>query len=471
MVILGLGGAPVFFDPDTAWHLAAGDLIRTAHRIPFADSWSYTAEGEIWYNLSWLFDLGLSALFRIGSFSAVYAATIITFAACIAFMATHCIRRGADHLSVLLLLFPVAMVVFTGTLARPNMCSVVLTLTFYLLLQQYRVTGKLFYLAPLPVLMALWVNLHGGFLFAFVLFALFMLPALLDKDRRMLREYGMIAALCLLATLVNPYGFGIYYGAYRTLAAPFSHMLIEWEPVEVGHNLPVTLLLAIFLCTANLTDKKIPLPDRVLALFVILLSLSSLRHSILASILLMPYLSLRLSAIAATNPSWKRIEHAIAGDMQKHDIRALAWILAAAGCLLMYSPYPRDAILKEPAGFPAKRFPAAEAAYVVDRYPQTRFFTDYNIGGYLDYLWRGRVKVFVDGRANSLYSDTLLADYKDFAEYHGFGGKAHMVEEKYGFNGLIIANEEGKQALWDWNPEWKLVYRGKAASVYIRQKQ
>lgn len=473
LVVLGLGNAPVFYDPDTAWHIAAGDLIRLHHKIPLYDTWSFTADENVWYNISWLFDITASALFSCGGFSAIYAITIVIFTGCMAIMTAHSVNRGASLTVTSLLMLPMLLVLFTGTLARPNVCSAAMTVTFYLIANNYSKSGKLLYISILPVLMAIWVNLHGGFLFAFPLLTLFLAQSVLEKNREAAKTYIVIIALCLLATLINPYGFGIYYGAYKTISAPFNKLLTEWKPVEIGHNLQMTVLLVVVLCAINITDRKIAFADRALTVFITILSLASMRHSTIAALLLMPCLSLRISGIAYGSKFGgfiRRIDATITADMEQTGVRVISAAMLTAICVMLYMPYPRDEILSEPAGFPAKHFPLQEAAYIAEHYPDLRFFNDYNIGGYLDYIWHGQIKVFIDGRANSVYSDDTLEDYKDFMESGGFGGRAEMILHKYKFDGLIIANDAGNLAIWLWNPSWKVVYKSNAATVFLRSK-
>lgn len=472
LLVFGFSNAPVLEDGDTAWHLATGDLIRSLHAVPKADSWSYTAAGETWYNLSWLFDLQLSFLFSLGGFSALYTLTVIVFSVSLTLMAWHCVRRGASIISVCLLLLPVIVIVFTGTLARPNVFSVPLTLIFYILLHRSRTDMRLGPLLFLVPLMALWVNLHGGFLMAFPLFGLFVMEAWLVGERNRVRIYLIITGLCLLATLANPYGFSVYYGAYRTLAAPFSSKLLEWQPVEIGKNVPVTIMTAIILCTGNFFDRKIPFADHALTVFILLMSLTSLRHSVLMSLLIMPCISLRLTTLLYESRFGERIRHRdniIMSDMQEQGIRITAFVLALVAAINIYVPaYQHDLALRPQAEFSPMVFPKAEAEYVSNHYPGKHFFNSYNIGGYLDYIWRGRTKVFVDGRANSLYSDELLSDYAMFSETFGFGGRSEMIARKYHFDGLIIDNYDNAVFMWGWNPHWKAVYRGNTATVYVR---
>lgn len=469
---IGFGGNNLFGDPDTGWHLAAGDLIRASAAVPQHDSWSFASGDEQWFNLSWLYDVGLSALFAQGDFAALYIVTIVLFAASFTWMAHHCIQRGANIIIVCALLFLAMLVSWGSVLVRPQMVSLLLTMTSYQLLASYRdgkCRRKIF---ALPLVLMLWANLHGAFLLALVMTGIFMLEALLQCNRPAARGYGAVLALCLAATLVNPFGYGVYLGAYRTLSGTFDRQyLIEWQSAKIGQDIPLTILLLLMLMSGKFLDKRIALSDRILSVFTLVLALGSLRHATVAMLLSMPYLSQAITSLLDNIKTGERIKHAGAAtlqDMGKKDVQWMGLFLGAVAVCLLASPLPRDMVLKQPLGFPKDNFPAKEAAFVEQNYPGLRFMTDYNLGGWLDYIWRGRVKVFVDGRSSSLYSPETLQHYADFANvHHGAGGRAEMIANYYHFDGLIIANDDPWMSEWEWNPKWKKVYRDKAATVFI----
>ena len=498
IIILGLVEAPVFYDPDSAWHLATGDLIRAKGMIPAQDDWSFTTAHEVWYNLSWGFDVLVSWLFSIGGFSAVYTLTVVVFALSIALMMDNAVKRGASVISILLLIIPVILVEYNCTLARPNMCSILLSVFFYIALARFRETGKTSSLILLPVLMIAWVNLHGGFLLVFPLLGFFiwesfvpLIPYFKAKFSKAGKYYTNKAECwqlhrrfvyllltllgCLLASLVNPYGFAVYYGAYKSIAAPFSTYLVEWKAVEIGHNPSATILLFILLFFTHFWDKRIALADRLIGVFITLLSLSSLRHTGVAALLLIPYLALRITHVLHAGKSgekWLQKHVVIMQDMQKKDVRVLSFIMVIVSIAVVYLPMVRDTIVKEPIeplGFQSKKFPVKEAEFIEKNYPNLRFFNHYNIGGYLVYLWRGRVKVFVDGRANSLYSDELLGDYLEVSENHAFGNIAASIIAQYRIQGLIIPNDDKDFWVWNGNPAWRAVYRGEVATVFLKK--
>jgi hypothetical protein len=382
ILAIGFGGAQVFGDPDTAWHIAAGDLIRELKTIPFEDAWSYAAQDEVWYNLSWLFDVGFSVLFATGGFSLLYVLTLLAFAGSYVFMAHHCIRRGASITAVSIALLLALLIAFNSILARPNLCSIVFTVAFYHLLCRYRDSGALRHVMPLPFIMAIWVNMHGGFLLAFPMMGVFLLEALLAKNRAGLRVYGAIIALCMAATLLNPYGYAVYYGAYKTLSLGFDQVhIVEWQAARIGGDIPLTLLLLIMLLAGNMGDKRIYLGDRLLAFALLFMALNSLRHGTVAAALIMPYISLRLTSVLHNRSfgAWLKAKEAmIMSDMQKPDVKWMGVIMALIAVGLLAAPFPRDELLSEPLGFPKKSFPAAEAAFIEQKYPHLRFMTDYN---------------------------------------------------------------------------------------------
>jgi len=472
IVLFHFIGAHAFGDPDVAWHIAAGDLIRETKSIPFHDSWSYTATDERWYNISWLFDACISFVFEKTGVSGVYAITLLVFSSAITIMANYTVKKGADLLAVLPLIIPVLLVVFFGTIARPHMFSVIFTIIFYISLHKYRENGKICSLWILPIIMALWVNIHGGFLLAFPIIAVFAGEALLNKNRKAVREYSLIVALCMLASLLNPYNFAVYYGAYRTFAGEFNTYINEWKPVEIGHNFPMTLLLGIILCLSNFSDKRIALVDRVILVALLIMSLTTVRHAPIMALLAMPCLAIRITHLVADSRYSEKFSaknSEITTDMLKPDVKILAIIMAVGAFIFIALPNPRDSLLEEPIGFSKKDFPSKEAEFIATHYPNLRFFNHYDIGGFLVYIWRGKIKVFVDGRATSLYSEELLEDFREFANARGVGGRAEMIMAKYKFDGVIIPNARKEDDYWLWNPMWKLVYRGDAASVYIRK--
>ncbi|MEI6729724.1 MAG: hypothetical protein WCL30_00555 [Pseudomonadota bacterium] len=470
LLTLGIAGGNIFHDADSAWHLATGDLIRSLGTVPFKDTWSFTAGDEIWYNLAWIFDLIVSFLFSAGGFNALYLLTVIVFATSLLLMAKYAMRNGASPFVIIAMIPLFTFTTMTGFTVRPNMFSVLFTVIVYIILQAYRSKPKIEYLAVLPIIMLVWVNTHGGFLLAFLLMGLYGFEALLEFNRKKFRELCIITVFCLLAVLINPYGVEIYYGAYRTLGGEFGKFVDEWQPAKIMSNFPMAFLVVAGLVCAGIRNNRIKFIDRALVIIMLVMSLGSVRHIVITGFLMLPYICICFSTYlyeSKIGNYMRRKEDYFLGDMEKPDIKILSLCIVIFAVIFLGSPL-KDDFLKEKPGFPEKSFPRQEAEYIEKNYPNLRFFNEYGLGGYLDYIWRGRVKVFVDGRANSLYSDDLLIDSLDIPADKGFSAASEQVITRYKLDGLIIPNETA--AGFALNPKFKAVYRGKVATVYLINK-
>lgn len=218
-VILCLRGATVS-DPDVWWHLRSGEWIMQHGAVPQTDSFSSIGAGKPWTTYSWLFELLIFQLFqRLGLVGIVIYTTGMVLAATVTLH--HLIRRlQAD--------FTLA-VLFTGAASyglmrlyspRPWLFTILFFALELDVLMQARKTGRVRELAWLPVIFALWANLHIQMVYGLVVLAIAWAEAALAcrwsgiQTRLRAGWAGGVFTACILATLVNPYGWKIYRVAY-----------------------------------------------------------------------------------------------------------------------------------------------------------------------------------------------------------------------------------------------------------------
>src|SRR5205814_7974269 len=101
-------------------------------------------------------------------------------------------------------------------------------------------------------LMALWANLHGGFVFGLVLIAPVALDALLGAEaaqrKPLALRWAAFALAALLASCATPYGWNSLLASRKILALGNALPLImEWRPADFGSVGPfeICLLLGI----------------------------------------------------------------------------------------------------------------------------------------------------------------------------------------------------------------------------------
>src|SRR5581483_603703 len=155
---------------DLGWHLAAGDLIRERGSVPFQDPWAFTLGNRQWFNLSWLWDVIASVLLEYTGFSGLTLFAVACGAIIVGYLTSVCLSRSASPLAVSIavlsacLLYPAFATPPNVYLAvSPNTATMVFSVIFYA--QCLKRTRLLL----LPVMMLLWVNLHGGFPLGFLI--------------------------------------------------------------------------------------------------------------------------------------------------------------------------------------------------------------------------------------------------------------------------------------------------------------
>lgn len=408
---------------DLWWHLAAGRLIWSQGSLPATDSWSFTAHAKPWLNHEWLSDVVFQAVAHaFGIERLVYWKWAVMIAAYGLLMATlrHVTR---DPLA--------SFAAATGALAvgapfldvRPHLYSL---LGFALVLRLTLGAAR-----PSPWLVPLflvWVNLHGGFFFGLLVLGTIAGASLVaarlrpDVEAPSFARSCAILGACALACLCNPHGwhaFGYPLKYAFDATSPFLS-LGEWLPpfhprgIVAPAYVPaigVVVLAALLALVTRLRRETPPLilgSALALAGLTLLMSLRSRRF-----ITLFGMAGALLVAIVLQRATRR---------LSRHRWPAIVACLAGAGMLL---PYPRSA-----AVFPLltaeHRFPVDLCDYMDDAGIAGRVFAYYNWGGYLHLRTMGRLQVYIDGRADTVFDGPTYVRYLDVLK--GRPGWEQVVE-------------------------------------------
>lgn len=252
-------GLTRMLNSNIGFHLAAGRAIAESGRIPRTDSWSFTAAGRPWHNHEWLSGLFFwewSELFGVESL-VVWQWLILAAASVLLF---DVLRRWCGPLLAFLSLLVCLFVASPFFDIRPHLWSL---LGFALLLRLTFVPSRA--ALGLPAVFALWANLHGGVVFGLMaLGAIVVAWSLSPETGREVRRQGQVLFLaCLMATLLNPFGWRVLtypLGLAVAGSSPTRRFLVEWtSPLQPGGILspaflPVlagTALLGLVLATSR----------------------------------------------------------------------------------------------------------------------------------------------------------------------------------------------------------------------------
>src|SRR5271168_3968543 len=172
----GALGRLLLRDVGTGWHIRNGQLMLQTHSITKVDPFSATMSGLPWYAWEWLYDVLIAVIHHVFGLNGVvfYTAAIIasTFV-----LTLHLALRDRGNLPVTLFLLILSLgASAVHFFARPHVLSWLFTVIWFSVLdsaeRRPEASKNLFWL---PILLVLWVNLHGGFLLGFLLLAIYLL--------------------------------------------------------------------------------------------------------------------------------------------------------------------------------------------------------------------------------------------------------------------------------------------------------
>ncbi len=229
-----LAGLHTVSETDLGWQMAAGRYIVQHHQIPSTTLFTYTVPNSTWIYPPFsgvLFYL----LYLLGGYAALSWLSAFACAATVALMVW-----GGGRVAAALAILAVPAIAFR-TMPRADLFTTVLFAAVLVLLARYY-EGQQVRLWPLPVLMLLWVNMHHGFVAGLALMGAYVFSEVCDlvfANRRAAAFARLRKAVPWLfasaaATLINPWGFGIYRALSRQnkVTQPLTNFIGEWSPVH-----------------------------------------------------------------------------------------------------------------------------------------------------------------------------------------------------------------------------------------------
>lgn len=488
----GFWGTRLLRDADTGWHIRNGDRILATHAIPHTDFFSYTMHGAPWYAWEWLYDLGLSVVHRFGGVNGV----VVISALLIALTFTLLFRLAA-RLSGNVVIAAILTLISIGAssihfLARPHLLTWTFVLVWMAALFDFRINNKSRRLAPLPVLMLLWVNLHGGFLLGLMLPALFaaanVWTAVTTSDQQerfrqgvAARKLGLVMLASAAATFANPYGYHLYGHLREYLGSSFLMSNISEFLSPDFHFVQVKLFYVLFMIgfIAIASSKPAPL-DIILVAFSAWAGLYAARNIPISSILLTlvsaPLLartlnalpgrsdfSLRFRGLCASIRSFSSRMKTLDAQLEWH---VLPVVLVVSAVLVSANHGRLGSRQLLDLKFDAKHLPVEAAEYLAANNVISQTFAQDGWGGYLIYKLNPLgFLVFTDDR-HDFYGEAFL---KDYLEVTRLGPRWSEVLKRYWVNYAVVEPDSALATALRASPEWTKAHEDKTAIVFARK--
>ena len=445
-------------DPDIWWHLRNADYFFQHHSLPNVDTLSFTAAGSPWMNFEWLSEVPYFLAFKAFGLRGLLMVYFVVLMLIYTGVYYRSIRAGADcknaTIVVLFAIFLGVVSIGPRTLLFGWLCMVALLLG----LDRFRLTGKGLWL--LPPLFALWINLHGSWVFGVVVFAITIASGLVKGEwslvvaRRWapaeLKKLLLVFASSLAALFLNPFG-------YKLLLYPFEvtirlrgavQAVEEWQPVDfsTGDGKLALIMILALLAAVLFSRRRWALDEALLTAFALGEALLHVRFLFFAALIVMPILAPRLKLF----PPYER-------ELDKPWLNA-GIMAAGVGALIFF--FPSAAQLQQRVD---EEYPTAALEFMQRQHINGRIFNHYAWGGYME--WNApQLKPFIDGRGDVFMRNGSFEDHLSVVRIT----QPVEVLDKYKIDYVLLPPKQPLTYVLEHSAAWHSIYTDKIAVLFER---
>ncbi len=539
-------------DPDFWWHLKTGEHIVETGSIPTSDPFAYTSTPKdplspdsvrIKFILAqyWLAQILFYKIFDAFGFEGVIFTRAFIFTLFFLFLYI-CIRReGLGVYSSLLLAIPAVLILKTFTGERPQMFSFLFSFLIVFLLEGFRKSGTGYssrfigthrdsktasnaiagnseyfrdagkktyaYLIPVPFILLLWSNMHGGFIVGIALLLCYLVAEWIKyfwfsrgkiknpakesvsevrgqgsginssflistvQPLRQLKLFSAFIVASMLLTLINPNTYKVIPFLIEFESEIYKSFIVEtMSPIILFrygfYEIQFFIFFALAFIVAGLFLFRLRCLDLTDVFIVLMLAAVSFSMS-----RFIPYFApVALVIIARHTADYTQRLPQIFKTIRKNiEIPVNSFFIIVIILMLINGNMFKKGVLEN-------KYPEGAAKFLKDNPVHGNMFNPYVWGGYLIWALYPDYKVFIDGRG--------LIPEVFFQEVRVFGASQKPVEglpewkaflNAYKVNSIVmfsVGNFSGRlvpliPAILN-DPEWHLVYMDNISLVFVR---
>src|SRR5262245_3755438 len=464
-------GRVLLNDTDTGIHIRAGEVILKTFSIPRYDMFSFHSPPLPWTAHEWLSEVIMALVHRVYGLTAI----VVFFAVILAstYYVLFKILR-TTHRNVMLTTALLALVIASSTLhwlARPHIFSYLFILVYHYVLNAYQYRNKN-YLYILPLLMPVWVNLHGGFIVGLLLIGIYLAGNLVrtffvksEQAVHLAKTSAIFLTLtsCLLTSLLNPYGYNILLFPLRLVQDKFimDYIIEFWSPNFHG-TLPFRYLFYLTIAIFALSKSKPDIIELALVLFFTHMALYSARYIPLFALVVSPIV---LKYLDLLWKEWRskfvyRLDN-ISARMINVDALSAGYLWVIGAAVAVCAGVANSNIHFQ---FDEQSNPLAAVEFLKKEHLQGHMLNNDSFGDYVIYAAWPQYEVFVDGRSD-MYGASRMQDYDKVMRPTE---QWKEVLDKYQINWVFDGAKSPLSILLLQSQDWHLIYADKVAHVYIR---
>lgn len=460
------------FDGDLPRHILVGRLIRETRSVPLTDTFSFRTVGFPSIPHEWLSQVILSLSNDVLGLGGVVLLTalLVTFTWGIVFQEAS--RRTSSLFACLLVTALGIAASMIHILPRPHLFTYLLSALWIVVLERMRSKPNLWWL--LPIVMLLWVNLHGMFVMGILLWSIYLAGSLLENPSRTwfasagTRSMLLGGALALAVTFLSPSGVHIWDAILKLGSNTYiTSRIPEYQSANFHQpeTWPFILLLLLTVAAAARSAAKTSWTYILLLTAITGLALYSSRMIPLFAILAAPISAQIVGEWLAQDlgsSRFGRIERNV--TLINSSSNGLVWVLLLlmAVVLIFRAGGAIDAQSKGNR-FDEQFFPV-QAVDWLNRHPlQGPMFNEFDWGGYLLLKLSPRQQIFMDGHTH-IYGERLTREYETVIALHqGW----QEILDKYKVEWAILRTDSPLVPALE-GSQWEIFYQDDTATILHR---
>jgi hypothetical protein len=216
---------------DLTYQLRAGSEMLASGAIPTVDTWTFTAAGEPWVDQQWGAQVLLHLAERVGGWTGLALLRASLVGVIVGMLLIIARRRGLDERTAALLALAAFVVASPAMALRPQLLGMACFALVLLLVTVRHAHPRLLWLVP--VVVAVWANLHGSFFLGPVVLGLAWLEDLHDRAAQPHRAL-VVALVSVGAACVTPFGPAVWtYAVGLSVDPQVTGRITEWQPTSL----------------------------------------------------------------------------------------------------------------------------------------------------------------------------------------------------------------------------------------------
>ena len=445
-------------DTDFYWHLTYGRWIVEHMAIPAGDIFSWTFSGQPYQLTQWLGEAIMGKAYLIGGLDGTKLLSVLLAGITIWFSWKAAERYV--HPSAAFGLAAMCNLVQIVTPMRPQLFTFALLSIGIWLITGWMEKPKSRMILLYPVMMAVWVNLHGGFIIGLGMLGLTALGVTAESflEKHLKDDQGKLVFLWLvvfwsaIATLINPYGYKAIATVVMIGGLRSSSVISEWMPVNLTTELGWFYLINLvpFVALMIVSGARPRLTHGLLAGFFLIFGVLANRQVAMCAAVMAPL----TASLLAVTPQYRKMKESMSDPS-----RPIAFGLVTAGLL---AAFPAIASIGNGTWQATmnQQYPVLATDFLEQNNLTSRVMSDTLEASYL--IHRG-VPVFIDGRMD-LYRDGFFFEW--YLAARAAPGWDKLIERHQPEAMLLRVDMAIRQAALA-SGQWKQVYEDPHYSVLV----